>query len=141
MAVREPSPAERLSDSLAGGQTLPIGTVSAELGVTIDALRYYEAESLLGEVRRDSGGRRRYSSSNVLAIGVVHAMRRAGFSIEDVRGLVAVKRPGSGPAERVVAARNEVSRLERVLGERAAALAVARTLLEDFRAELDESGL
>ena len=140
MAAREQSPAERLSDDL-GGMTAGIGTVSTCLGVTIDALRYYEAEGLLGDVERDAGGRRRYTRGNVLAVGVVHALRGAGFTMQDIREFVTIKRPGAAPAELVAAARSEIERLEAALDEREAAIAGARALLAEYRAEIDAAGL
>lgn len=140
MAAFDPSPAERLSESLVPGRTLAIGEVSAALGVTIDALRYYEAEGLLGVVERDDGGRRRYGRVNVLAVGVVQAMRGAGFGIEDVRALVAVKRPGAAPADLVQSAREQITELSAALDQRARGIEDARRLLAGFREELDGSG-
>lgn len=128
---------EKRIDALPPDARLTIGATSDLLGPTIDALRYYEAEGLIGEVERDSGGRRLYARPNLYAILVVHAMREAGFGIADIRSLVAIKRPDSPPHERIAAARTVLAELEGEIDRRQHALIRARELLATWSAQLD----
>ena len=126
-----------IADELGPFGTLPIGAVAQRLGVTIDALRYYESESLLGEVARDAGGRRRYSRGNIYAVAVVHAMRGANFGIGDIRDLVAIKQAGRSREDLIAAARETLTDFEQRLDARAAAITEARALLARWATELD----
>ncbi|MDO5676216.1 MAG: MerR family DNA-binding transcriptional regulator [Propionibacteriaceae bacterium] len=82
MADRVPSvPVDDVAAELAPGESFAIGEVANRLGVSIDALRYYEAEGLLGDVERDAGGRRRFTHRSLYAVAVVAAgQRRASGS-------------------------------------------------------------
>lgn len=53
-------------------------------GLTIDTLRYYEREGLVGPIERRSG-QRRYSDDDVAWIGLVTCLRTAGLGIADLR--------------------------------------------------------
>ena len=137
MADRIPELVDVIADELGPCGTLPIGAVAQRLGVTIDALRYYESESLLGEVARDAGGRRRYSRGNIYAVAVVHAMRGANFGIGDIRDLVAIKQAGRSREDLIAAARETLTDFEQRLDARAAAITEARALLARWATELD----
>src|SRR4051812_37151975 len=79
------------------------GTAAARTGLSVDTLRYYEREGLLGPVGRDAGGRRRYSDGDVAWLGVLTCMRRSGMGIADLRRFVGVLRDeesaAMGPVE------------------------------------------
>lgn len=53
-------------------------------GLSIDTLRYYEREGLIGPVQRQSG-QRRYSEDDIASIGLVTCLRAAGLRIGDLR--------------------------------------------------------
>ena len=61
-------------------------------GVTIDNLRYYEREGLIGPIRRTAGGRRQYTEDDIFWIGLVTCLRNAGLGIADLREFVAILR-------------------------------------------------
>ncbi|MFZ4281513.1 MerR family transcriptional regulator, partial [Streptomyces rhizosphaericola] len=50
-------------------------------GVSIDTLRYYEREGLIGPIRRSGGGRREYTENDVFWIGLITCFRDAGLGI------------------------------------------------------------
>lgn len=76
---------------------LTIGDVAERTGLSVHALRFYEREALLvGEVRRDDGGRRRYSPSDVAWIELVTKLRASGMPLADVRRFAELVREGPG---------------------------------------------
>jgi DNA-binding transcriptional MerR regulator len=64
-------------------------------GLSLDTLRYYEREGLIGPVGRDAGGRRRYSEGDLAWLDVVMCLRRSGMGIADLRRFVGVLRDGA----------------------------------------------
>jgi DNA-binding transcriptional MerR regulator len=61
------------------------GVAASRTGLTLDTLRYYERESIIGPIARDTGGRRRYSDDDLAWIGIVTCLRDAGLGIDDLR--------------------------------------------------------
>lgn len=53
-------------------------------GLTLDTLRYYEREGLVGPISRHAG-QRRYTEDDVAWIGLVTCLRTAGLGISDLR--------------------------------------------------------
>lgn len=73
-------------------------------GLSLDALRYYEREKLVGPVARTAGGHRADSEDDVAWIGIVSCLRNAGLGISDLREftqLLRAERPGGGDSGRV----------------------------------------
>ncbi|MFC9479821.1 MerR family transcriptional regulator [Streptomyces griseus] len=96
-------------------------------GVSIDTLRYYEREGLIGPIRRSGGGRREYTEDDVFWIGLVTCFRDAGLGIADLRGFVAVLRAEHSPQERVAFLRERRAALE----QRVTALRQAMQVLDE----------
>ncbi|WP_125580726.1 MerR family transcriptional regulator [Lacticaseibacillus suibinensis] len=63
--------------------TYSIGEVAARLGLTVQAIRYYDAEGLLPLLKRDSGGRRVFYEDDVRTLQMILDLRDAGVSIKD----------------------------------------------------------
>ena len=72
------------------GQTLKIGDVARIAGVTVDTVRFYEKERLLGTVRRTSGIRR-YDEQSVRRLQFVRRAASLGFSLTEIRGLLSLR--------------------------------------------------
>ncbi|MFJ6808448.1 MerR family transcriptional regulator [Streptomyces anulatus] len=96
-------------------------------GVSIDTLRYYEREGLIGPIRRSVGGRREYTENDVFWIGLVTCFREAGLGIADLREFVAILRAEHPPQERVTFLRERRAALE----QRVAALRRAIEVLDE----------
>jgi DNA-binding transcriptional MerR regulator len=77
--------------------------------VSIDTLRYYDKAGLLGEVRRDAGGRRVFDRAALGLLDVVLRLRRTGMPVDEARRFVELIR--FGDAER--AGRLELLRVHR----------------------------
>lgn len=117
--------------------SLPIGEVSRRSGLSADALRYYEREGLIPAPDRTLGGARRYEESTLDQLQVITALREVGFSLEQVRGMLAAKTETRTVRERIDAARAAIDRLEAALEEKERMLLEARARLTSWRAELD----
>ncbi|NGO81957.1 MerR family transcriptional regulator [Streptomyces sp. 196(2019)] len=96
-------------------------------GVSIDTLRYYEREGLIGPIRRSGGGRREYTENDVFWIGLITCFRDAGIGIADLREFVTILRAEHSPQERVAFLRERRTALE----QRVAALHRAMEVLDE----------
>ena len=76
-------------------ETLAIGEVAARAGVSTSAIRYYESAGVLPAPERD-GGRRRYDPRAVDVLLLVRFCQRIGFSLAEVRELLAGPAGGVG---------------------------------------------
>ena len=79
---------------------LTIGQVAAQAGVNASAIRYYERVGLLPQPRRESG-QRRYSDETVRQLGVIEVAKRAGFTLDDARALLATGPDGGAAHEQI----------------------------------------
>ncbi|HXE58423.1 MAG TPA: MerR family transcriptional regulator [Gemmatimonadales bacterium] len=89
-----------------GEDGLTIGEVARRAGIQASAIRYYERAGVLPPARR-AGGRRIYDESILHWLAVVRLAAEAGFTIAEIRALVAGFEVGArpGPRWRVLAAR------------------------------------
>lgn len=69
---------------------LKIGDVARMTGLTIDTVRFYEKERLLGTVRRNAGIRR-YDQDAVRRLEFVRRAAALGFSLAEIRGLLSLR--------------------------------------------------
>jgi DNA-binding transcriptional MerR regulator len=69
-------------------------------GLTIDTLRYYEREGLIGPIARRSG-KRRYTPDDVMWIGLVTCLRDAGLGISDLKQFTTLLRADAGATDRI----------------------------------------
>src|SRR3712207_4811466 len=71
-------------------EALKIGALAERTGTTTPTIRYYEAIGLLPPAGRQAGGQRRYGDDDVRRLTFVRRCREFGFSVEQVRDLVAL---------------------------------------------------
>jgi DNA-binding transcriptional MerR regulator len=107
--------------------TLTPAAAADRTGVSIDTLRYYEREGLIGPIRRSAGGRREYTEDDVFWIGLVTCFREAGLGISDLREFVTILRADHSAQERVAFLRERRAALE----QRVTALGRAIRVLDD----------
>jgi DNA-binding transcriptional MerR regulator len=68
-----------------------IGQVSKQVGVSIDAIRFYERNRLLAAPTRSEGGFRLYSSDDVAALQFIRSLQTLGFSLNEIRDFVSLR--------------------------------------------------
>ena len=113
---------------------------AAATGLSLDTLRYYEREGLIGPIERGVGGRRRYDEDDLAWIGIVTCLREAGLGIADLRRfteLLRTERPGT---DRVTFLRQRRAELEERLRQTQAALAVLDGKIAHYSALEPDSG-
>ncbi len=67
-----------------------IGEVSRLSGVNIETIRYYERIGILPEPDRTPGGNRQFSHEQLKRLAFIRHSRDLGFTIEEIRGLLAM---------------------------------------------------
>lgn len=107
--------------------TLTPAAAADRTGISIDTLRYYEREGLIGPIGRTVGGRRQYTEDDLFWIGLVTCFREAGLGIADLRDFVAILRAEHPPQDRVTFLRERRA----VLEQRVAALGRAMEVLDE----------
>jgi MerR family redox-sensitive transcriptional activator SoxR len=73
--------------------TLTIGEVARRVGLNASAIRYYERVGVLPQAERSSG-QRRYTSETVQRLHVIDVAKRAGFSLDEAKLLLATTDDG-----------------------------------------------
>jgi MerR family mercuric resistance operon transcriptional regulator len=72
-----------------------IGDLSARTGVHIETIRYYEKIGLLPAPPRSDGGHRLYTTAHRVRLVFLRRSRALGFSIAEIRTLLALLDGGS----------------------------------------------
>ncbi|MFT4296207.1 MAG: MerR family transcriptional regulator [Micropruina sp.] len=65
-------------------ESYPIGDVADRLGLSIDALRYYERIGVVPRAARDAGGRRRYNVDDLHLLEVLIHLRDTGMPLAEI---------------------------------------------------------
>lgn len=106
---------------------LDIGEVARRTGLTLRALRFYEARGLVNPLRT-AAGRRVYGAGELARLTAVATLKQAGFSLSRIADLLGGRTPQLG---RVIAAQLAAIDAE------AAALADARRALLQVQSRID----
>ncbi|WP_169166626.1 MerR family transcriptional regulator [Cellulomonas taurus] len=104
-----------------------IGEASTRTGLSVDALRYYEDEGLIGPLDRDGANHRVFSENDLAWIAVITCMRDAGLGIADLRTFCDLLHRRRATADPVA-----------FLRDRRAALAARAAVLDRAIAVLDD---
>lgn len=110
--------------------------MSTRTGVTIDTLRYYEREGLLGSVGRANNGHRRYSQDDVLWVEVLRCLRDTGMTIEQLRHYcnLSAEGPTTEPERRQILVEHRAT-VEEQIADRRNALRLIDHKLSFYAAE------
>jgi DNA-binding transcriptional MerR regulator len=108
--------------------------VAQATGISTDTLRHYEKHGLLPGVTRTASGYRQYSAATVERVLLIQRALVVGFSLADVKRVLAVRDNGGAPCLGVRALVGE--RLEQ-LNQRIDELLTLRDELESLLADWD----
>jgi len=67
---------------------MQIGLVAKKVGLSVDAIRFYERNALLPRPARTQGGFRRYSEGDVETLAFIRRVQGLGFKLSEIRGLL-----------------------------------------------------
>jgi len=107
---------------------ISIGVMAARTGLAVSAIRYYEEEGLV-RPWRNGGGQRRFMRADIRRLSFIMIAQRLGFSIAQIRGLLAGLPKGRTPTPADWARMSAVFRGE--LDARIATLEALRDKLDD----------
>ncbi|HEY0488673.1 MAG TPA: Cu(I)-responsive transcriptional regulator [Telluria sp.] len=114
-----------------------IGDASKASGVSAKMIRHYEAIGLTGEARRTESGYRVYSTREVQMLQFIHRGRELGFSLEQIRTLLALWQDKHRASHDVRALANQhIAELDRKIAE----MQAMRRTLEDLASACQGDG-
>ena len=99
---------------------LKIGALARQTGTNAPTIRYYEEIGLLRSAGRQAGNQRVYGDADVKSLTFIRRCREFGFSIDQVRSLVALVQDPASPCvqardlaqEHLVAVRAKLAELK-----------------------------
>ena len=68
-----------------------IGQVAQKTGLSIDTIRFYEKQGLIGESARTEGGFRLFGSGEIETLKFVRKAQELGFSLSEIRELLILR--------------------------------------------------
>src|SRR5881296_3561251 len=68
-----------------------IGSVAKKIGLTPDAIRFYERNALLPRPPRSAGGFREFADTDVQTLGFIRQVQGLGFTLKEVRELLELR--------------------------------------------------
>ena len=71
---------------------MQIGVMAKRIGLTVDAIRFYERNSLLPRPPRTPGGYRVYGESDLESLGFIRRVQNLGFTLHEIRELLELRR-------------------------------------------------
>ncbi len=70
---------------------MQIGIVAKKIGLSVDAIRFYERNALLPRPPRTQGGFRQYGENDVETLGFIRRVQSLGFKLSEIRGLLQLR--------------------------------------------------
>lgn len=78
-----------------------IGDLATQAGLTTKTIRFYEQTGLIPEPPRTSSGYRDYPSSALGQLSFIRHAQAAGFTLAEIRAILAIRDSGHAPCEHV----------------------------------------
>ena len=95
-----------------------IGDLATRAGLSAKAIRFYEQAGLLPEPPRTLAGYRDYPSGAVDRLAFIRNSQAAGFTLADIRGVLAIRDSGTAPCQHVsTLIRQHLAQIERRIAE------------------------
>ena len=91
---------------MARSMAIRIGELARRTGCNIETIRYYERIGLVPHPPRSAGRYRLYETEDVLRLVFVRRARELGFSLDEIRALLALSSDGTCSDVRELAARH-----------------------------------
>lgn len=85
-----------------------IGELSKKMGVSVRTLQYYDKKGLLNPSGKSEGGRRLYSSKDIITLHQILSMKDLGFSLDEIKSMLLTLDTPKEVAEMLVKQKNLV---------------------------------
>lgn len=119
---------EKSAPLLKASDLLAIGELSRRTGLSVSAIRFYEARGLVA-AHRSRGGQRRFLRADIRRLSFILAAQQMGLTIEEIAGLLKSLPAGRTPTLKDWDAISRVFR--KTLDERIATLTRLRAKLDE----------
>ncbi|SRR5216683_2941061 len=70
---------------------MQIGIVAKKIGLSVDAIRFYERNAVLPQPPRTQGGFRHYGETDVETLAFIRRVQGLGFKLSEIRGLLSLR--------------------------------------------------
>jgi DNA-binding transcriptional MerR regulator len=80
-------------------QGLRVAQLARSVGVSPDAIRYYEREGLLAHPPRTAAGYRHYPPESIDRVRFIQGCQRLGLRLRDIATLLSIRDTGTCPCE------------------------------------------
>ena len=70
---------------------MQIGVVAKKIGLSVDAIRFYERNALLPRATRTAGGFRQYGENDVETLAFIRRVQGLGFKLSEIQGLLSLR--------------------------------------------------
>lgn len=67
---------------------MQIGIIAKKIGLSVDAIRFYERSALLRRPPRTQGGFRQYGEDDVETLAFIRRVQDLGFKLGEIKGLL-----------------------------------------------------
>ncbi len=100
------------------GKGIYVGDVAGAVGLTSQAIRFYESQGLLERPQRTPSGYRVYSPVTLERVRFIKQAQALGFNLEEIREILRLKYSGQSPCDCVRRMlRRELSVLKKQMGD------------------------
>jgi MerR family transcriptional regulator, copper efflux regulator len=70
---------------------MQIGIVAKKVGLSVDAIRFYERNALMPRPARTQGGFRQYGERDVETLAFIRRIQGLGFKLSEIRALLSLR--------------------------------------------------
>src|SRR5215471_9833482 len=70
---------------------MQIGMVARKVGLSVDAIRFYERNALLRRAPRTEGGFRQYGADVLETLAFIRRVQGLGFKLDEIRSLLSLR--------------------------------------------------
>jgi MerR family copper efflux transcriptional regulator len=104
---------------------MQIGVAAKKVGLSVDAIRFYERNALLRRAPRTEGGFRQYGEDDLETLGFIRRIQSLGFKLSEIRSLLNLRGSRLQPCapvrrklrEKLADVRQKLAHLQKLEGE------------------------
>src|SRR5260370_23875826 len=109
---------------------MQLGIAGKKVGLSVDAIRFYERNALLRRAPRTEGGFRQFGEDDLETLGFIRRVQSLGFKLDEIRSLLSLRESRVQPCapvrrrlqEKLADVQRKLADLQRLEGELRSAL-------------------